>query len=69
MVTGILGVVEYPGSGSWAAYLLGGSSQGPRTRKWLGTPISEPSKGRLEGEQPYLRDLLIMVINHLRVLR
>ena len=56
----IQGAVEYPGSGSWAAYLLGGSSQVP-VSKWLGTPIYEPSKGHLEGEHPYL----IMVMNHL----
>ena len=29
------------------------------------TPIYEPWKGHLEGKQPYLGDLLTMVINHL----
>ena len=33
--------------------------------KWLVTPVYKPSKGHLEGEQPYLGDLLTMVINHL----
>ena len=34
--------------------------------KWLVTPIYKPSHlGHLEGEQPYLGDLLNMVINHL----
>ena len=32
---------------------------------WLVTPVYKPCKGHLEGEQPYLRDLLTMVINHL----
>ena len=37
----------------------------PRTCKWLITSIYKPWKGHLEGEQPYLGDLLTMVINHL----
>ena len=36
--------------------------------KLLVTPIYMPWKGHLEGEQPYLGDLLTMVINHLQVL-
>ena len=36
--------------------------------KWLATSIYKPSKGHLEGEQPYLGDLLTMVINYLQVL-
>ena len=30
------------------------------------TPIYNPKQGHLEGEQPYLGNLLTMVINHLR---
>ena len=41
----------------------GASSQDGR--KWLATPIYKPWKGHLQGEQPYLGDLLTMVINHL----
>ncbi len=34
--------------------------------KWLVTPVYKPRKGHLEGvPQPYLGDLLTMVINHL----
>ena len=33
--------------------------------KWLVTPIYKPWKGHLNGEQPYLGDLLTMVVNHL----
>ena len=33
--------------------------------KWLGSPASTSHVGHLEGEQPYLGDLLTMVINHL----
>ena len=36
----------------------------PRTCKWLVTPIYK-HLGHLGGEQPYLGDLLTMVINHL----
>ena len=32
---------------------------------WLVTPIYKPWKAHLEGEYPYLGDLLTMVINHL----
>ena len=35
--------------------------------KWLVTPFIS-HLGHLEGEQPYLGDLLTMVINHLQVL-
>jgi len=37
----------------------------PRTRKWLGSPPFTSHVGHLEREQPYLGDLLTMVINHL----
>ena len=33
--------------------------------KWLGSPPFISHLGHLEGEQPYLGDLLSMVINHL----
>ena len=33
--------------------------------KWLVNPIYKPWNAHLEGEQPYLGDLLTMVINHL----
>ena len=33
--------------------------------KWVVTTIYKPWKAHLEGEQPYLGDLLTMVINHL----
>ncbi len=39
----------------------------PRTCKWLVAPIIS-HLGHLEGEQPYLGDLLTMVINHLQVM-
>ena len=42
--------------------ILGGSSQ--LVSGWQ-PPIYKPYKGHLEGEQPYLEDLLTMVINHL----
>ena len=38
----------------------------PSGCKWLITPIYKPWKGHLQGvPQPYLGDLLTMVINHL----
>ena len=36
----------------------------PRTCKWLGSPLFVSHSGHLEGEQPYLGDLLTMVIDH-----
>ncbi len=36
----------------------------PRTCKWLGSPPFISGLGHLEGEQPYLGDLLIVVISH-----
>ena len=36
-----------------------------REGKWLGSPPFISHLGQLEGEQPYLKDLLTMVINHL----
>ena len=44
------------------------ASDHPRTCKWLLTSIYKSWKGHLEGEQPYLRDLVMVVINHLQVL-
>ena len=40
---------------------LAGSSP---VSKWLGSPPFSSHLGHLEGEQPYLGVLLIMVINH-----
>ncbi len=37
----------------------------PRTCKWLGLPLFTSDLGYFEGEQPYLADLLTIVINHL----
>ena len=37
----------------------------PRTCKWLGSPLFISHLGHLEGELPYLGELLSMVINHL----
>ena len=37
----------------------------PRTCKYLGSHLFTNHLGHLEGEQPYLGDLLAMVINHL----
>ena len=37
----------------------------PRTGKWLGSPPFISHLGHLEGKQPYLGDLLTMVISHL----
>ena len=45
--------------------LLGGSSQIVSGCKWLGSPPFQSHSGHLEGEQPFLGDLLTMVINHL----
>ena len=36
----------------------------PKLGKWLGSPPFTSHLGHLEGEQPYLGVLLIMVINH-----
>ena len=37
----------------------------PSGCKYLVAPIYKPQKGHLKGEQPYLGDLLTMVITHL----
>ena len=39
------------------------ASQPTPVGKWLVTPIYKPWNAHLEGEQPYLGDLLTMVIN------
>ena len=44
------------------------ASDHPRTCKWLLTSIYKSQKGHLEAEQPYLRDFVAVVINHLQVL-
>ena len=47
--------------GEWKGYL----EDHPRTCKWLGLPLFTSDLGYFEGEQPYLADLLTIVINHL----
>ena len=46
--------------------IAGNLEDHPRTCKWLVAHIYKPWKGHLEGEQPYLGDLLTMVINPLQ---
>ena len=53
----------------WQTHRKRGPCLEDHPRTWIRgdriTLIYRPSKGHLEGEQPYLGDFLIMVINHL----
>ena len=54
------GICDHPQEGTWRIIPVS---------EWLGTPFYKPIESHWEGvPQPYLVDLLTMVIDHLQVL-